>query len=35
MHLVVVARPSAREASYAALERAAEALLSALEKSIR
>ena len=35
MHLVVVARPSAREASYAALERAADALLSALEKTIR
>jgi ribonuclease P protein component len=35
MHLVVVARPSAREASFAALERAADALLTALEKSLR
>src|SRR6185295_3373373 len=35
MHLVVVARPSAREASFATLEGAAEALLSALEKSLR
>jgi len=35
MHLVVVARPSAREASFAALERAAEALLSALENRLR
>ncbi len=31
MHLVVVARPSARESSVAELSRAAEALLSALE----
>lgn len=35
MHLVVVARPSAREASFATLEGAADALLSALEKSLR
>ena len=35
MHLVVVARPSAREASFAALERAADALIAALEKTIR
>jgi ribonuclease P protein component len=35
MHLVVVARPSAREASVATLEGAADALLSALEKSLR
>src|SRR5215469_364996 len=35
MHLVVVARPSAREASNAELERAADALLSALENRLR
>ena len=35
MHLVVVARPSAREASFAATERAVDALLTALEKSLR
>jgi ribonuclease P protein component len=35
MHLVVVARPSAREASLAALERAADALLTALGNSSR
>ena len=35
MHLVVVARPSAREASFAALERAADSLLSALEDRLR
>ena len=35
MHLVVVARPSAREASFATLEGAADALLSALKKSLR
>lgn len=35
MHLVVVARPSAKEASFEALERAADALLSALEKPLR
>ena len=35
MHLVVVARPNARIASYAALERAADALLSALENRLR
>ena len=35
MHLVVVARPSAREVGFEALERAADALLSALEKTLR
>src|SRR5262249_14051660 len=34
MHLVVVARPSAREASFAALERAADSLLTSLEKTL-
>ena len=35
MHLVVVARPSAREASFEALRRAVDTLLSALENGSR
>jgi len=35
MHLVVVARPSAREASFEALRRAVDTLLSSLENGSR